>query len=163
MSIKIDKIDINIDKLSKNDRERLLILLKKLPFDIRIETSYKTSPFYCIQANGQIGEVDKDIADYYHLDKMGNLFETIEEAKRVVNKIQILAMFKEIDNKYDHDGKLYILQTVCHQWFVTAVNTNSGSQVLNYFYFHSKEAAKKALATMDKEEVNSLFLEEVKK
>ena len=163
MSIKIDKIDINIDKLSKNDREKLLMTLKELPFDIDIRTSYKTSPFYCIQANGQIGEVDKDIADYYHLDKMGNLFETIDEAKLISDKIKILAMFKEIDNKYPRDGKLYILQTVCHQWFITAVDTNFNSQVLNYFYFHSEDAAKKALATMDKEQINLLFLEEVKK
>lgn len=163
MSIKIDKIDMNIDKLSENDKERLITILKKLPFDIDIRTSYKTSPFYCIQANGQIGEVDKDIADYYHLDKMGNLFETIEEAKRVANKIKILTMFKEIDNKYAYDGKLYVLQTLCHQWFIAAVDINSSPKILNYFYFHSKEAAKEALVTMDKEEVESLFLEEVKK
>lgn len=163
MSIKIDKIDINIDKLSKNDRERLLTILKKLPFNMDIETSYKTSPLYCIQANGQINEIDKDVADYYHLDKIGNLFETIEEAKQTVDKIKILAMFREIDRKYNQDGKLYILQTVCQQWFITTIDINSSSQVLNYFYFHSKNAAREALAIMDKEKVASLFLEGVKK
>lgn len=164
MSIRIDKIDINIDKLSKNDRERLLTILKKLPLDIDIKTSYKTSLFYCIQANGQIGEVDEKVADYYHLDKIGNLFETIEEAKQTVDKIKILTMFKGIDDKYSRDGKLYVLQTMCHQWFVTTIDTNSSSQVLNYFYFHSENAAKEALATMNKEQINSLFFEnEVKK
>lgn len=162
MSIKIDKIDINIDQLSENDKERLMTILKKLPFDMSVKAYYK-EPIYCIQANGQIGKIDNDIIEFYHLAAIGNIFNSAEEAQGVVNKIKVLARFKEIDDKYPRDGKLYILQTVCHQWFVTAVDTNSSSQVLNYFYFHSEDAAKEALATMDKEEVNSLFLEEVKK
>lgn len=128
-----------------------------------IETSYKASPLYYIQANGQVGEVEENSANYQHLSAIGNLFSSLEETQMAISKIKALAKFKKIDDKHPKDGKLYILQTICHQWFVIAIDTNSSSQVLNYFYFHSENAAKEALATMDKEQINSLFLEEVKR
>lgn len=33
MSVEIDKINIAINKLSKNNKERLLTILEKLPFE----------------------------------------------------------------------------------------------------------------------------------
>ncbi len=160
-----NKITVNVENLSEEEREQLMKLIQKSNGSKRNLWKPKCGElFFYISGRGYIFSsiwINSYICNEYY--SVGNCFKTKEEAEFTLEKVKVeteLRRFAEENNECEIDwsDRKQNKWLICYNYDLKNIDTGYDNTLrTHYIYFSSKEIAKQAIKHIGEERLKKYY------
>ena len=155
----MEAIKLNMENLSKDEREQLLKLIEKANNkDLNMPKEYDT--YYYINGDGRVGKLKwRNLETDNSLYNMGNCFKTEKDAEFVVEQHKVIVELNNFASKYNGNYGQYYYHLICENgiqgYHVSPMELENLR--MHGVRFTSEEIAKKAIDAIGEDRLKKYY------